>query len=94
MAYQLFRGDVLLGVIREETPDFPWTLGTFTPTAAFAAVRPLFDALKGTSTMQEWNDRWLQLHSPGLRLVPDDSSEPTITDFVLHIDGTRFQLKY
>ena len=97
--YKVFRGDVLLGNIQEETLDFPWTLGTFTPTSDFEPVRPLFDALSSSSSLQgrermrEFELAWCRIATPDLRLVPDEPGEPTITEFILHINGNRFQLR-
>ena len=42
--WELYQDNVLLGQIAMTNSDFPWRYGTLLPTAAFASVKPLFDA--------------------------------------------------
>lgn len=84
--YQLFSGDVLLGVVEHTEDDFPWHIGTFQPAAGFEAVRTLFERKAalidsaahkprpagGVTATAEWHAVQDQIHALGLRLVRPD----------------------
>jgi hypothetical protein len=91
--YRLLRGDKLLGTVTHHPAhdDFPWRGGVFEPTPEFDSVRPLFDEelrLLNADRMDEWTVAWDDIERPGLALEPLDGGSP-ITEFLIHIDGTK-----
>jgi hypothetical protein len=95
--YKIYRGDVLLGTVVEERPEFPWTVGSFVPTPHFEEVRPLFDEemrLLQQKNYGAWHLAWAKIAEPGLRLEPLDIDDVMITNFLIHIVGNRFSLRY
>lgn len=94
--FRLYRGDQLLGTLTHTDDDFPWRNGTFDPAPAFAEFRPLFErelALLNTDRMHEWEAAWEAIAALGLRLEAGTAGE-SITEFLLHIDGTRAWWRY
>ena len=96
---ELVRGDALLGSIdvKPGEGDFPWYSGVFHPSAAFEAVRDLFEQelsliraniSDDPSQWDEWEAVNAQLHDPGLRLQAPDKSYQA-SDILIHIDGAE-----
>jgi len=94
-AWQLRRGDEVLGDITITDADFPWLSGRFVPRPGFAAVAPLFaeelalsqatedDA--GAATIQAWETGYERIAATMTLVAP---SGP-VAEFLLHIDGSE-----
>jgi hypothetical protein len=95
--YHLYRGDVLLGTLSNLQPDFPWVVGSFEPSDAFAAERPLFEReleLLDAEHYDEWEELWTRIAAPGLRILPVDPGEEPVEDFnIIHLRGDRFDFR-
>jgi hypothetical protein len=95
--FHLYRGDVLLGTPSDLQPDFPWVVGSFEPSDAFAAERPLFERsleLLDAERYDEWEELWTRIAAPGLRIEPLDPADEPIDDFsIIHLRGNRFDLR-
>lgn len=94
---ELVRGDAVLGTIdvKPGEADYPWYSGVFHPSAAFEAVRDLFDqelqllrANTGDDSAQwdDWEAVHAELHEPGMRLQARDESYEA-DEILIHIDG-------
>lgn len=87
--WTLRQRDSVLGSIEITGGDFPWLSGTWSPTAAFAEVKPLFErqlALLEQEHDDNWDDAYRDTWRAGVRLfVPDGRQVP---EFLLHIDGS------
>lgn len=80
------------GVITVREIDQPWLWGTWTPTADFAPLTPLFERQLVVTRADNWDDagvaeleavhaeirQAVELHYPDGRIVPE---------FLLHIEG-------
>jgi hypothetical protein len=87
--WSLTRESKLVGVIDVRDVDFPWLSGTWTPTADFDDVAPLFrhelalmNALK--DDVDEWEAAYAQVREAVTLHYPDGNVVP---EFLLHIDG-------
>jgi len=97
VAYHLIRNGEVLGSLEDEAPDFPWSVGVFRPTSAFESVRPAIEHARAVLKAGRWREEeeaWEAMRASGLCLKPVDPDDDLITDFVLHIDGDRFALRY
>ncbi|MFC1437633.1 hypothetical protein ABUW04_05120 [Streptacidiphilus sp. N1-10] len=86
----------VLGTIFIESVDMPWWRGCFRPSTAFDSVRPLFDAW--TLSVEDGREELAvsalaALDDLGLTLEPIDGSK-TLTDFLLHIEGSNVRLRF
>lgn len=92
--FVFFRGDVELGALTFTHGDFPWHQGTFSPTAEFEDVRPLFDELfeSVNGGGGDFREIWNRINEPAvsLRSLSDGT---TFHSFILHIRGERFRLR-
>jgi hypothetical protein len=95
--YHLYRGPMLLGTLSDLQPDFPWLVGSFQPSAAYEADRPLFERsleLLDAELYEEWDELWTRIAAPGLRIEPLDPGDKPIADFdLIHLQGDRFHLR-
>jgi hypothetical protein len=92
--YVVFRGDVELGSLTFTGGDFPWHQGTFSPTAEFEDVRPLFDELFESVNGGEgdFGEIWNRINEPAVCLQ-SLSDGTTYHSFILHIRLGRFRLR-
>jgi hypothetical protein len=96
---ELKQGELLLGTLETTDLDQPWVICKFTPTPAFEAVKPLFDAelelIEGSDDLEidAWEMAYSRIDELGLQLVPVNG-EPSISEFVLHIDGSEAWFRY
>jgi hypothetical protein len=94
--FRLYRGSELIGTLTRTDDDMPWHNGTFKPAAGFRVVRPFFDRereLLDADRMDEWQTAWDEIEALGLRLEPV-AGGADITEFVLHIDGSKAWWRY
>lgn len=76
--------------------DMPWFLCTFDPDAAFPEVEPLFTEQERAIEAEDWDAAervWREIFAR-LKLVPDDSAEGTIPEFIIRLDGDQARLRY
>jgi hypothetical protein len=92
--FVFFRGDVNLGALTLTGGEFPWHHGTFSPTAEFENVRPLFDELFESVNGGEGNfpEIWSRINDPPVYLHSLFDGE-TYHTFILHIREERFRLR-
>jgi hypothetical protein len=92
MKYELYRGQVALGVITHEMDDFPFHKGTFMPSKEFANIASLFDreiSLLESHRIAEWQEVRDEIDAPGIRLESLEGGGKTIMNPLLHIDGSE-----
>ena len=96
---ELVRGSVVLGTIavKPGEGDSPWHSGAFHPSAAFEAVRGLFDhelrllrdnTADDPAQWEAWESAHAELHEPGLRLQAADKSYAA-DEILIHIQGSE-----
>lgn len=88
--FELYRGDVLLGVVEHTADDFPNHLGVFYPNDAFAEVESLFASeiqMLDKGRMDEWRELRERIERPGLRLNPVGPGKE-VKNPLIHIDGS------
>ena len=95
---KLYMGEVLLGTLNYKTLDTPWFSYDFSPTEAFAEVKPLFDReAKYVNEGDFDEDTWEELMKPidalKLRLIEADSGN-AIEDFLVHIQNNEASFRY
>jgi hypothetical protein len=94
----LKQGETLLGLLRVQGSDFPWTQCTFEPTPAFEAVRPLFEhelRVLESRDMDAWSEAYRAIVDLNLNLIdPHTGTEVGEGDFLLHINGNSARLRY
>lgn len=97
MAFTLVRRTTILGHLGPVHVNQPWFEARFEPAAAFEEVRGQFERatrlLLEEERVEEFDALWSALLEGGLRLMPDDGSEP-IEDFIIHFDGDSCRFRY
>jgi hypothetical protein len=86
--WQLVRQSEVIGEIAVDKADFPWRHGRFTPSPAFADVKPWFDealALIEAEEYERFEDAYDQIAA---RLSLVGPTGPA-AEFLLHIEGDR-----
>ena len=95
----LVRGNVVLGTIEvtKGEADFPWFSGVFHASAAFDAVRDLFErelrllqanTSDDSAQWDDWEAVHAELHEPGLRLEAKGKGYDE-DEILIHINGTE-----
>ncbi|MBW3625647.1 MAG: hypothetical protein KY468_19820 [Armatimonadetes bacterium] len=95
-AWDLMKGDELLGHLDLRNIDQPIFFCTFIPTEAFDRYRPLFEgelALLEEDRLKEWEAAYQKIDDLGLILRSTENGD-TIDDFLLHIDGDEAWFRY
>jgi hypothetical protein len=89
--WTLRRGATLFGSIEISGADFPWLNGIWSPNAAFAEVKALFDhelaLLDEDEPGGEWEFAYKAIWRAGVRLFSPDGR--AVPEFLLHIDGAE-----
>lgn len=76
LRFELLRGGTVLGVVTLEGRecDFPWLVGRLEPSAAYAAIQPLFAELDRVLEAEGFDDESAALHErvmgPGVQMRP------------------------
>jgi hypothetical protein len=96
--FYLKEGEKVLGQILVEGADQPWFLGTFKPTPAFEAYRPLFAREQELVTddsedcQKEWEN--LQEINFSLLLLEEVETGEKIENMLLHVQGKNTWFRY
>jgi pentatricopeptide repeat protein len=96
MGWTLVSGETQIARFEQLDVDMPWFFCSFQPTAAFAAVEPLFLEQEQALAANDWDAAervWSSMHKR-MKLVPDDPAEQPIEEFLIRLDGDHARLRY
>jgi len=87
--WTLTSDEELVGTIDVSWTDQPWFCGSWTPTAAFSKLAPLFERQLTLMNTSEFGDEFMQIHDRicATADLRDPSGHP-VAQYALHIDGT------
>jgi hypothetical protein len=93
---ELFARTVLMGELELTNTNQPWFHSRFSPTASFAALKPLFDKeyeLLAEENFDEWEAFYEQIIEKCLLLVHEPSGV-RIEEFLLHVKDGEAWFRY
>ncbi len=94
--WTLRHGDDVLGLIDVRSFDQPWYEGEFTPLQGFSLVKPYFDKDLVLLEQEKWDEfeqLWDDLRSTGI-VIENTHTGQRVSDFILHIEGSRAWFRY
>lgn len=94
--WYLTQGETVHGTLRDCRVDMPWFVCHFEATAAFGPFRALFEEdarLLENEEMDAWEEAAERIQQLGL-VLRSPAGVPDITEFMLHITGSRGWFRY